>query len=87
MRFILVYKYGILQTKTERIDVNFCENTQQLLDYLEKRVGHSPRQFIVRIKKGKIKYRIIGGWPISHYGIKEGMEINLELLESPEASK
>jgi hypothetical protein len=34
MRFILVYKYGILQTKTERIDVNFCENTQQLLEYL-----------------------------------------------------
>lgn len=34
MRFILVYKYGILQTKTERIDVNFCETTQQLLEYL-----------------------------------------------------
>ena len=39
MRFILVIKYGLLQTKTERIDVNFCENTQQLLEYIGKRVG------------------------------------------------
>ncbi len=39
--------------------------------------------FIVRIKKGKINYRVITGWPITHYGIKEGMEINLELLEEP----
>ena len=30
----MVYKYGILQTKTERIDVNFCEDTSQLLGYL-----------------------------------------------------
>ena len=41
MRFILVIKYGLLQTKTERIDVNFCENTQQLLEYIAKRVGQS----------------------------------------------
>lgn len=31
MRFILRYKYGILQTKTERIDINFCENTTQII--------------------------------------------------------
>jgi hypothetical protein len=43
--------------------------------------------FIVRIKKGKINYRVITGWPITHYGIKEGMEINLELLEEPSAQK
>jgi hypothetical protein len=77
MRFILVYKYGILQTKTERIDVNFCENTQQLLEYLEKRVGQTSKNFIVKIKKGKVNYRVISGWPITHYGIKEGMQIDV----------
>jgi hypothetical protein len=87
MRFILVYKYGILQTKTERIDVNFCENTSQILEYLEKRVGQSPQNFIVRIKKGKVSYRVVGGWPITHYGIKEGMEINIELLEDLQLDK
>ena len=50
-------------------------------------MGHSSKHFIVRIKKGKINYRIIGGWPISHYGIKEGMEIKLELLEEPDNQK
>lgn len=70
MRFILAYKYGILQTKTERIDVNFCENTGQLLEYLEKRVGQSAKDFIVRIKKPRLSYRIVRGWPLSHYGLK-----------------
>lgn len=77
MRFILVYKYGILQTKTERIDVNFCETTQQLLEYLEKRIGQKTSNFIVRIKKGKVSYRIVAGWQLSHYSIKEGMELNV----------
>ena len=72
MRFILVYKYGILQTKTERIDVNFCENTSQLLVYLEKRVQQSRKNFIVKFKKGKVHLRIIDNWDLEHYGLKEG---------------
>ena len=72
MRFILVYKYGILQTKTERIDVNFCEDTSQLLGYLEKRVQQSKKNFVVKFRKGKIRLRVIEGWSLDHYGLKEG---------------
>ena len=43
------------------------------MEYLEKRVGQSSKQFIVRIKIGKVNYRIVTGWSIAHFGIKEGM--------------
>ena len=85
MRFILVYKYGILQTKTERIDVNFCENTTQLLAYLEKRVQQSRRNFIVKFKKGRVHLRVIDDWDLDHYGLKEGTELHIEFIESFEA--
>jgi hypothetical protein len=50
-------------------------------------VGQSARHFIVRIKIGKVNYRVVSGWSIAHYGIKEGMEINVELLEEVESQK
>lgn len=34
-----------------------------------------------------MSYRVVGGWPITHYGIKEGMEINIELLEDLQLDK
>lgn len=70
MRFILRYKYGILQTKTERIDVNFCDNTTQLIEYLEKRVQQSKNNFIVKFKRGKNYLRVIPGWPLDNYALK-----------------
>ena len=57
------------------------------MEYLEKRVGQSSKHFIVRIKIGKVNYRIVTGWSIAHYGIKQGMEINIELLEEVESQK
>ena len=48
-------------------------------------MGQSERKFIVRVRKGKVNYRIVTGWPISHYGIREGMQIDIELLEEQEA--
>jgi hypothetical protein len=40
------------------------------MEYLEKRVGQTSKHFIVRIKIGKVNYRIVTGWSIAHYGIK-----------------
>ena len=77
MRFILRYKYGILQTKTERIDINFCENTTQIIEYLEKKVNQQYKNFIVKFKRGKNHLRIILGWPLEHYGLKEGSELHI----------
>ncbi len=57
------------------------------MEYLEKRVGQTSKHFIVRIKIGKVNYRIVTGWSIAHYGIKQGMEINIELLEEVESQK
>lgn len=57
------------------------------MEYLEKRVGQSSKHFIVRIKIGKVNYRIVTGWSIAHYGIKQGMEINIQLLEEVESQK
>jgi hypothetical protein len=70
MRFILVYKYGILQTKTERIDVKQASNTTELLEYLEKKVRQPSKSFIVTFKRTKITFRIIPGWSLQHYGLK-----------------
>lgn len=64
-----MYKYGILQSKTERIDVNFCEDTSQLIEFLEKKVQHKASNFIVKFKKGKNNLRILPGWKIDHYGL------------------
>ena len=70
MRFIVRYKYGILQTKTERIDVNFCENTTQILEYLEKKISQSSQNFIARFKRGRNYLRIIPGWKLEDYALK-----------------
>lgn len=41
----------------------------------------------MRVKIGKVNYRVVAGWSIAHYGIREGMEINIELLEEVESQK
>ena len=58
MRFILVYKYGILQTKTQRIDIKQAENTNELIQYLQKKVRQPSKNFIITFKKTKITFRI-----------------------------
>lgn len=81
------YKYGILQTKTERIDVNFCETTTQIIDYLEKKVQQARSNFIARFKRGKNYLRIIPGWKLEDYGLKEGSELHIEFIESQEVEE
>ncbi len=34
MRFILIYKFGMSQKKTERVDLDNCQNTTNLLEFL-----------------------------------------------------
>lgn len=70
MRFIIRYKYGILQTKTERIDVNFCENTNQIIEYLEKKVQQTRENFIIKFKRGKNFLRLLPGWSLNDYELK-----------------
>ena len=61
-----------MTTKTERIDVNVCDNTTQLIEYLEKRVQQSKNNLIVKFKRGKNYLRIIPGWPLDDHALKEG---------------
>jgi hypothetical protein len=72
MRFILIYKYGFFQRKTERLDVPSCSTTTVLLEHLEKKLRKSPQELIVRVKKDKQLFRIIRGWAIDHYELGEG---------------
>jgi hypothetical protein len=43
-------------------------------------VQHPQDLLIVRYKRGKVYLRVIAGWPLSTYGIKEGSELNVEML-------
>lgn len=87
MRFILRYKYGILQTKTERIDIEPCEDTTHLLLFLEKRVRQPRSNFILKTKQGRNQLRILNGWPLHHYGLHEGCELTIEEVEVPKADE
>lgn len=81
MRFILIYKYGFAQRKTERVDVANCSNTAQLMDFLCKKLSRLDHEFIVRVKKDRILFRVIRGWPIDHYELGEGAELQLDAPE------
>mgnify|MGYP000952786716 FL=1 len=50
MRFILRYRYGFFQKKSERIDVSHCKNTDDLLNFVEKRASRLSNEFILRTK-------------------------------------
>lgn len=71
------YRYGFFQKKSERIDVSHCTTTDDLLNYVEKKAGRPPTEFTLRSKCDKNSYRIIKGWPLSIYDLKDGSELEL----------
>lgn len=81
MRFILRHRFGFFQRKSERIFVAGCCSTDDILDYLEKKTGRNYHQLVVRYRSDRLSCRVVRGWPLSHYEIKEGDEFELEVLE------
>jgi len=77
MRFILRYRYGFFQKKSERIDVTHCTSTDDLLNYVEKRAGQPSNEFMLRTKCDKMTYRLVRGWPLDTYELRDGSELEL----------
>lgn len=85
MRFILRYRYGFFQKKSERIDVSHCVTTDDLLNFIEKRAGRPSNEFLLRTKCDKMAYRLVRGWPLGIYDLKDGSELELEFIERDES--
>ena len=81
MRFILRYRYGFFQKKSERIDVSHCVNTDDLINFVEKRVGRPSNEFILCSKCDKMPYRLVRGWALDIYDLVDGAELELQFIE------
>ena len=51
---------------------------------MQKKLSLSSRAFIAKFKRGKNYLRILPGWKLDDYGLKEGSEIHIEMVESQE---
>lgn len=71
MRFILIYKYGFFQRRTERLDLPTCSTTDQIIELLAKKLQKNQSELIIRVKKDKQLFRIVKGWAIDHYELSD----------------
>ena len=85
MRVIVRYRYGFFQKKSERIDVSHCKNTDDLLNFVEKRASRPSNEFILRTKCDKMSYRLIKGWTLDTYDLRDGSELELEFIDKDES--
>ena len=69
MRFIIIYRSPIFHIRRERLDIEVCTSTDQILDALDKKLSHLEAMFVYRVVKDTSEFRIIKGWPIDHYAI------------------
>ena len=47
-------------------------------------MGQPGQNFIVKFKRCKNYLRIIPGWKLQDYGLKEGSELHIEMIETSE---
>ena len=76
MRFLLRYRYGIFQERTERIYVGSITSTDQLLEIVASKFKTTISDIVLRTKPNNLDYfKIIPGWNIVHYELKDGAEL------------
>ena len=68
MRFLLRYKYGIFQEKTERLYAKNAATSDELIELVAKKINFKAKDIILRYKYDRdIMMKIIPGWDLLHY--------------------
>jgi hypothetical protein len=81
MRFLLRYKYGIFQEKTERLYAKDVVTTDDLLELVAKKISFKIKDIILRYKSERdLMMRIIPGWDLSYYELKDGQELEVTVI-------
>ncbi|KAL4442189.1 hypothetical protein ABPG74_009207 [Tetrahymena malaccensis] len=82
MRIIIQYYYDFLRKKTAAIDIEDEESDcSVLLKAISVKIDRQIQDFVATVKKDNISVRIIQGWPLSFYEIKEKQILNVEFKE------
>ncbi|EGR29479.1 protein kinase domain protein [Ichthyophthirius multifiliis] len=82
MRIIIQFYYEFLQKKTIAIEIEGeNEDCSYLLKLISNKIGYKVHQIVATVKKDNINVKIIQGWPLSFYEIKEKTQINVEIRD------
>ena len=77
------YKYGVFQEKTERLYAHDVTTTDQLLELVSAKVNSKSQDILLRYHPNTdYALKIIKGWPLSHYELKDGAELEVEVLDT-----
>ena len=88
MRFLLRYKYGLFQEKTERLYSKDVTTTDQLIAMVSGKVNFKTTNIILRYRVDRdLTIRIIPGWNIGHYELKDGSELEVQVIEKEDQEK
>ena len=59
-------------TKTTRMSVSICSDTSELIQLISKELNLNKNGHIFLVKNEIVNLRILDGWPLSVYGVKNG---------------
>lgn len=59
-------------TKTTRLSVSNCSDTSELIRLVCKELNLNKNAHIFLVKNEIVNLRILDGWPLSVYGVKNG---------------
>ena len=64
--------------RTTRLTINNCNDTSELIKQITKLLNINKNAYIFRVKNEIVNLRILDGWTIGTYNIKNGTWILIE---------
>jgi hypothetical protein len=81
MRYFLKIILNALQLSVHRIEPREeLTTTDELIVLIAKKLNLTNEDFILKLLHEQNKLKIVKGWPLEHYGLRSGMQIEVELL-------
>ncbi|KRX00795.1 Protein kinase-like domain [Pseudocohnilembus persalinus] len=82
MRVIIQYITSTLQKRTDRITIPQEQDTDTLIKLVAKKVNAKPNQISLKFKRDGVELRVIKGWPLDHYQIRNNSILQVEQRET-----
>jgi len=82
MRLIVRYCLPWGNFSNQAINIEDYEDVKTLQQQIEKKFDIKPKKQILKFKRDGITFKLISGWPLSHYGLTEKAMIFLENFEN-----
>jgi len=82
MRLIVRYCLPWGNFSNQAINIEDYEDVRTLQQQIEKKFDIKPKKQILKFKRDGITFKLVPGWPLSHYGLTEKTMLSLENFEN-----